>query len=271
LFQREDPLVMFELMHGPNVNEALIDAFASQGHDIYRLVVGLGALCRFDFKATPNLRGLNLFAAKTSRATVLAKRQLLVDVRPDKVDLDRRFANEFFAKAPFAKLVRGRDLPASIAWFCMSKSHPELPVRAFALDRALEIAERDVRERPSVPRRLTLARVALEAGDKRSALAQLQTLISEIDAEQTEADAPFLPPLPRYDTLTPMDAIGPFMAAATVESAIRTAAYSGFFHGPEQLQLHAAFAGFPYPEPEMQKRFAMAKARLEQAPRYEWG
>jgi FkbM family methyltransferase len=270
VFQREDPLVMFELMHGAHVNEALIDAFTTRGFGIYRLVTGLGTLRRFERATERHLAGLNLFAAKPPRAEALAKRSLLVDSLPAKVDLDRTFANERYGKAPLRSLVRGKKLPASMAWFWMAKDHPELPVRAHALDRALEVAKRDVRERPSIPRRLTLARIALEAGDRGPALAELNTLLTEIDLDQREGESPFLPPLERYDAIDAGESIGPFMAAATVEAMTRSSAFSGFFEGTRHLQLYEAFLGLPFPEPSMKKRYEMMKTRLQHLIRHDW-
>ena len=262
VLERDEPLVMFELMHGAQVNTALVEAFEARGFGIYRLVIGLGALRPFDARAAASSGILNLFAAKPSRASKLSARGLLVDQTPATVELDRRFANELWDKASHKKRVLGKELPASIAWWGMSQAHPDPAVRAFALARALETALRDVAQRPTVQRRLTLARIATESGERARMAEQLPILLRDVDPELIESEAPFLPALPRYDAIDPGERIGPYMAAQTIEAFVRALGYSSFFQGPEQIALLEAFQKYPFPEPEMKRRLVMTRNRL---------
>lgn len=190
ILEREDPLIMFELRHGKNVNTDLIGAFERRGFWIYSLVRGLSALARFDPWSIDRYL-LNLFAAKPTMADKLAAEGFLVRGAARGVTLDRSFAQEYWSRASHRALVRGRDVPASIAWYAMAKGHPDLEVRSFALGRALDAARGDVEKRPTLPRRLTLLRVAFEAGARAVAVDQAASALRELDPNVEQVDAPF--------------------------------------------------------------------------------
>ncbi|MEM9532395.1 MAG: FkbM family methyltransferase [Pseudomonadota bacterium] len=73
-----DPLVLFELKHGGDLNLPLIRAFENAGYASYRLVPELGALLPFDPAARIDRFQLNLFCCKPSRAEALKAAGLLV-------------------------------------------------------------------------------------------------------------------------------------------------------------------------------------------------
>lgn len=261
ILEREDPLLMFELRHGKNVNTDLIGAIERRGFSIYSLVRGLSALARFDpWSIDPYL--LNLFAAKPSMADKLAAQGLLVRGTASGVTLDRSFAQAYWSRASHRALVRGRDVPASVAWYVMAKGHPDLEVRSFALGRALDAAKGDVEKKPTLPRRLTLLRVAFEAGARAVAVEQAASALRELDPNMEQLDAPFLPALPRYDDVAPGSRVGPFVAAQLLEAFAKLRTHSGFFEGPDQVGLLEAFARYGFPDVEMARRLEMAKRRF---------
>lgn len=75
-FERQSPLVMFELKHGDRINHELIQAFQAMGYGIYRLVHGLGILTD-DTDTFQDDYLLNLFACKADRRDELRARGLL--------------------------------------------------------------------------------------------------------------------------------------------------------------------------------------------------
>ncbi len=84
-FSDQSPLLMFELMHGNQINHGLIDAVRGYGFAIYHLMAELNVLVEFDI----NQQGgtLNLFACKSDRAEALQKQGLLI--KGDRPPLDK--------------------------------------------------------------------------------------------------------------------------------------------------------------------------------------
>jgi FkbM family methyltransferase len=102
-FSEQSPLLMFELMHGSQINHGLIDAVRQYDFSIYRLIAELNVLVEFD--AAQHSETLNLFACKADRAAILRKRGLLLggDQRPSVLatvthDFD---ASQHFAQCEF--------------------------------------------------------------------------------------------------------------------------------------------------------------------------
>ena len=73
-FANYDPLIMFELKHGSEVNLPLIDRFQQLGYAVYRLVPELNLLIGFDANQPFDGFLLNLFACSTNRAAELEKK-----------------------------------------------------------------------------------------------------------------------------------------------------------------------------------------------------
>jgi FkbM family methyltransferase len=259
LLQREDPALMLELVHGRTINHGLVAALESRGLAIYVYVRGLRALRPAHLDAPADAAALNVFAMKSSRAQKLAARRLLAKDLPEKVDLDRRFASEAWARSPVRAVVKGKDVSAPMAWHAMAIGHEELPVRARSLEIALDAARRDAEQRPTLPRLLTAARVAYDAGDRATQATMLGRLLEQVDPAAETIEAPFLNVLPRYDAITPTSSVGELICAQVLEGYVRATAYSTYFAGAKHLPFLESFDTYPYPEPEMRRRLEMAR------------
>jgi FkbM family methyltransferase len=261
-FDRADPLVQLEPLIGREPRTALVDAFVARGYEMYRLVPGLGVMERRERAPGLSEPSSKLWAAKPSRAELLEQRGFLSrTARPD-LTLDRSFGARWFEHLAYRNRIRGRDVPASIAWFAMAKGSDDAATRVTALGNALELAGRDARDRPTIPRRLTFVRIALEAGFRTVADAGLRALVQDIDIDLVESEAPFLAPVSRFDNIAAVGSIGGLMAAATVEALLTGTQFSGFVVGPEQLGYYDAYQTFPYPNEELRRRYELARARL---------
>jgi FkbM family methyltransferase len=260
-FEREDPVVMFELKHGSRLNTSLLEVFESRGYALYALVPGLSALAPFD-RSHIDPKLLNVFAVKRGRAELLARRGKLALGTAADVEVDRGPANAYWAGARHRGLVRGRDLPLSMAFWAMAKSAADVEVRYRAMEKAFAAAKKDVETRPSFPRRLTFARIAFDAGRPAQAVGELIEVLRAFDPDSETLEGPFLPVLPRWDEIDPGPKVGPFVAAQALAAVAKLRSFSGFFEGPDQLALLESFAAWGFPDPEMERRLSMARARF---------
>ncbi len=72
------PLIMFELMHGKEVNISLINRFKAMGYDSYRLIPRLNTLIPFDHNEKHDGYLLNLFCCKKDKAKRLEDEGFIV-------------------------------------------------------------------------------------------------------------------------------------------------------------------------------------------------
>ena len=257
LLRNEGPLVMFEFRHtNAGGNLELARAFESLDYRLFTLIPSLDALVPFS-TASFDRYHLNVFAAKSPRVAELASKGLLVEALAS-TQLDRGCAQLLWSRFAHRDAVRGRDLPQSIAWYAMSREHPSLAVRAFALQRALETASHDLDQKPTIARMLTISRIAMDAGWRGIAITQLERLIDEIDLDNGSLDAPFLPAAPRFDSIAPGSEPGPYLAAQAIEALVH-ARISSYFVGLDQVKLLEMFDSLGFPSPDMSRRLEFAR------------
>ena len=76
-FERQSPVVLFELKHGAAVNHALLEAWQALGYDTFRWSAELGLLRPFDAAGDELAFALNLVAVRPAQQAELAARGLL--------------------------------------------------------------------------------------------------------------------------------------------------------------------------------------------------
>jgi|GEM_PF-362245 len=79
-FERQSPVVLFELKHGAAVNHALLGAWHALGYEVFRWSAELGLLRPFDAAGDELAFALNLVAARPAQQAELAVRGLLATV-----------------------------------------------------------------------------------------------------------------------------------------------------------------------------------------------
>jgi FkbM family methyltransferase len=215
-FTSQSPVVMFEIKHGSQVNEGLIDDFRRLGYGIYRLVPGTQALIPFD-EAERDGFLLNLFAVKPDTARRLAERGLLADEggirsamkewaqRAPKADaiLDR-LSSEPWTR-PWLENWRARAaaIPA-LYWLALDACLSALDDRFLAVQRvgalrfALEATAQLSRVSSSDSAVLWLRLLALSAYGLRSAAVKLGRQLLSVLSGGKGPGWPFLPPLAEY-------------------------------------------------------------------------
>lgn len=244
-FAELSPLVMFEAMDSnPDSDQTEVPAaFRALGYDIYRLVGPDTLLAPVSSRETLLASDLNLFACKPDRATALAAANLLVPKSTTEAIFAEGSGVTFYSRQayapPFGALVARtpiyRDaLDAYAAWRDL-RSAPDL--RLAALNRALKAAREASAEKISCVRLATLARIALEAGDRQLASDTLWQLLQLQQGGGKPLDEPFFPPASRFDAINPKSNASAWFTAATIEAYEQARVYSSYFLPKEALQL----------------------------------
>jgi FkbM family methyltransferase len=241
----QSPLVMFEALDSSAGSDhaEVPAALRAIGYDIYRLV-GPDTLLAPVGLHDPLLNSdLNLFACKPDRAMALAAANLLVP-RPAANAIfaagggQAFYARQAYAPAFGALVARSplyRDaLDAYAAW---RDTQAEAGLRLAALNHAFKVAREASAEKISCVRLATLARIALEAGDRQLAIDTLWHLLQLQRSGGKPLDEPFFPPASRYDAIDPRSQASAWFTAATIEAYEVVRFYSSIFMPKEALQL----------------------------------
>ena len=272
----EDPLLMFELKHGRQVNLPLIGQFEELGYHCYRLVPGLDILVPYAASAGADDFLLNLFVCKDTRASKLEREGFLVMALDDADRAEEGDGNiwrETVAELPYAKLLmkawqegvkeQGWERYEHALNCCVRAHTAGLGARAkyLLLEDALQTLTDLFPDSMNFARAQTLARVAWEMGLRATAVRALEIMLNMYrDKQEIRLDEPFLPVCPRYDLLDPNGAVGRWLLSSILEQYETLRAYSSFFVRPAIGNLEA-MAKLGFQSPEMKSRLMVAQQR----------
>ena len=274
--ERHAPVVMFEIKNGHATDTSIAARFARLGFGIYRLAPGLNALVPLEDGTQADGYLLNLFAVKPSRVAALAARGLLAhgDPAPHAGTTGWRAA---LSAQPWARTLMplwlgdskgtGRDGWAdhkmALDGFFASQD-PDVPVaaRRIHVTRAFAAARRAVDARPSLPRLLSLARIALAFGLRVTGAQTLGQVLDMLRAGGSFVlDEPFLAPGKGHETIAAAGRIKEWLIAATMERYEAAAAYSSYVNPRRSLSLLERLGRNPCLSIAGARRLAMSRAQ----------
>lgn len=275
-FSEQSPLLMFELMHGNQINHGLIDAVRQYGFSIYRLLAELKVLVEFD--AALHSETLNLFACKPDRADTLRKRGLLFD--GDQLHAGTPgVAGNFNALAHFAQCEYSRS--------CTPLTDSSLTadyIHALTLCAEFEWGERSAAEKlqllqqaraiaepyftPSLatepdkaPWLVMLLYIQFKLGMRAAALSTTATILLNIQV-LNEFDAPFLPPLSQDLQRPLLSSVGEWLKCVLVEFYESKRSFSSYFLA-DPLCVLDLIRNSPNLSVDMARRYALASIRQQ--------
>lgn len=264
---RHQPIVMVEVKARFAINTELLGDLQNLGFGLYRaLPDGIG-LVPYALDEPLDDYELNIFACPPRRAAELEQRGLLATEKPEwhadrGVDAPnlvawlrcRPYSSGFPAVCSAVPTSEGygEALAAYCAW-----SSAERPLAwryaalRFAFNRMIEL----VQAVPTLPRLMTLMRVAAEAGQRKVVVALAKPILEQIDKSGSQIDEPFLPPHPRYDNLAPHGDLTAWLIAALGEQYERARMYSSKYGVLWPGVINACVSG--YASTEMFRRVAL--------------
>jgi len=280
LLSETSPLVMFELKEGAKLHLDLLSCFQALGYGCYRLVPGLGVLEPFAVGQPVDGYLLNLFAAKPDRAAALAAagwlvEQEIVEIQAlPTVQTDLESGLALLQAFPYARALASRwqaspDQPgaaehraALAAWAQAHQGALPVAVRLVALKRSCQLLWSLAQAGGSASRWASLARVAMELGEREravQALARLKECLQQ--GGQAQLKEPFLAPHPAYEAIAPGETPDAWLEAATLEAEECYGSFSSFFTGTAALPRLQRLQALGLATPAMGHRLAMLQRR----------
>lgn len=278
------PLVMFELKHGQQVNEGLIEKFNELGYSPCCLVPGLQLLRPMDSCEAHDSYLLNVFCCKSDRAAMLEQSGILARKPGARVNKECRsrmswrscIASKVYSKCLQSewKRVIGRgtsgwkEYSAALSYYCLAHQY-EIPAAqryeclvqsAVFMDRALELET-------TVFRLQTSGRILWELGNRQGALQVLHKLLQLIGPEtRLPASEPFLPASARFDNVALADKGQrvEWVLSGIIEQFEKLYVFSSFYvRGVGELQQALARVNYlcthAFPTAEMARRLQLMR------------
>ncbi|MEW6132893.1 MAG: FkbM family methyltransferase [Pseudomonadota bacterium] len=215
LLTEASPLVMAEYKHGRDINHEVIEALAALGYQPYRLVPGLLVLAPVAEPAALDPYQLNLFFCKRDKAQTLASQGFLV--MPG-------------SATDAAGCSTGKEYGHALACHARSADTKAPPaLRLAALEQALACAQRMADAEPSIPHRLTLARILADLGMRERACAEFDAVFKALKRNDEISAQPFLPPPAEFDAAACPGELRSRLLAAVGTWLARNREYSSFF------------------------------------------
>jgi FkbM family methyltransferase len=261
------PLVQLEVRVGSRFDLAALEALAGLGYAFFRLLPHRLVLAPFDRHATPDAYQLNVFACKADRAAQLAQEGWLVAATDAATAAPRPEAWQRYASAaPYARALASQWQAAppayaeALAAYAESRDegHP-LAQRVAWLRQAFDSLLAAVRQRNSVARSMSLARVAWELGAREAAVSALADAVARVRAEPP-AEA-FLMPSPRYEMLEPQGDLTDWIECSLIEQYEKLRTFSSLFGGTTSAAVLEPIARRSYRSPEMERRRQLVAMR----------
>jgi protein O-GlcNAc transferase len=269
--RHDEPLVMFEIKHGDELQRGLLDWFAAQGLDAYRLVPGLGVLAPFRRDEPVDAFQLNAFACTPGRARRLAEQGLLLGAAPvAPAEPDRAEADAYLAGLPGWRgtLPAGAYGAALLRFAALQSAAVEPGAELAQLAEAQRLAARAYEEAQTVPRALTLARLCADLGQRRRAVDVLNAVLRREAGAPASFDEPCLSPTPRLAALEVGRLPEQWLRCAVVESWVRLCTFTTALLGPKLLPALEFLRPQAYYCADMERRRQLIRllARLQERP-----
>ena len=281
LLRAQSPVVMFEIKREGRIDLGAAEALASLGYGIYRLLPGPLVLEPFD-PDSPDPSILNLFACKPDRARGLATAGFLVDSPQEAPRIPAAVWTDYAASAPYSaqaaagwaqgksKVPGAQAYLQGLAAYTASRDRARSAAERHALIfRAQELVREalDFRETPA--RRITLARLIDETGERSPAVELMTLTRDQLESAPEEALAePLLAPSERFEQLAPGANGQAWLRCAVIEQLEKRRRYSSMFTADTTRALLEPIAANPFRSAEAERRWQLVGMLrgLQQAP-----
>jgi hypothetical protein len=268
--ERWSPLVMFQVRPGRAPDLEAASALQSRGYQLYRALGDASMLVPWRSEAHEPW-DINLFGAKPALAGQMEQVGLLAQSRrePELGELAPEMAGRLIARLPYLEafgpmtpLVTGDPYVTALAAYEAWRDPIRPPAERYgALMLSLTTLQGLCAVHPSPGRLATLARVALEAGARQTAL---KALTDQGQFRRPPRREPFLATSPRFDLLRPGPDTTAWFTAQVFEQGELLNAYSS--HGrPSQAENLAWLCSDSLVNPEMLRRLVMQHVRDKSA------
>ena len=278
-FTDTSPLIMFELKHGDQVNEGLIQSFMDLGYQTYRLIPGLLILAPFDLQAPVDAYQLNLFCCKEDRAEELEKLGLLTRHPSDQTVKEPPSQwHQWLQKFPFTKnllplwkerIDKGELLAGwsvyenALDSFALSQQDVSASVRYAYLEHAFLQLVLLLDEFVNLPRLMSLARITAELGQRAVSVQVLNQIVEHLQHDPNFIPSePFLVVSKEWENIDPGHHLGDWCLAQILVQKEKLQAFSSYFTDTSSLPVLNTIEALGYLDGEMMRRKQLIRQRF---------
>ena len=267
------PLIMFELMHGKEVNLPLINRFKAMGYDSYRLIPNLNTLVPFDYNENYDGYLLNLFCCKKDKAKQLEDEGFIVkrweqiniiDNAPAMQHIDKLAYSALLNNAvDTSKLSGSDDYLFILNSFILSLSDTlERSDRVgYLMSSLTSLRSMLDKGEKRVERLVTFSRIAFNAGERTLGVKILSDLYNEYSSNiNYELCELFLPASSRYDNITPDKNINDWLFSSILEQLIENHAFSTYYTKEKTLPLFKQLNDLGYMDEKMEGKYTLVRS-----------
>jgi FkbM family methyltransferase len=270
-FARQDPVVMFELKHGSEINEGLCEAFMRRGFLIYRLVPALSVLVPIPLGEALDGYLLNAFAIRPSAERRLIERGLLVPLKSEMPeaagqirvgDCISRLAVSPWITATHPNWeadvsVNGWEEQRRAVALASMATSPDLTTvgQIACLRLARKASQRALAGGATGSRLFTAVRIALDLGYRSEAIARLGKVVGVIMERQDPSTAfkePFLLPLRQHEAVHGLP-LSDLVTLAALECYAWKIAFSAYFAGEQVRPILERVRDLPRHDPRVER------------------
>jgi len=254
-FTLNSPLVMFEIKVGNKFNLKIIDKFDSLKYKTFKLIPGLNILAPFKKNEVIDAYSLNLFCCKPDRSNLLREQGYLVNDEDDysdensplKYSLEIKarqisFNSQYILRLPYTKYLQEEWLlnlskfdpllMKSLNLYYFSKNTLIAKEKYHCLLQAYNYMHSLCKLNCSNLRLSTLARIAIELGNRAEAVRALNILTKNIMInKKIEISEPFLLPSDDFENINPKNNILNFIWSSLLTSLEKTEYFSSYYSG----------------------------------------
>lgn len=271
---KDQPLIMFEIRDANGFDFRFLEFLELLGFSGYRLAPRMNLLVPFDRTQPIDKKQLNLFACSSEKADQLSRRGALARHTGGHDDV----ADDISSVGTFDNSIccLPRHSPRSTTYRdCLnhySLAHAtslEPNARLAHIREALRLGKTAAAERNSLARRVTLARIAADFGQRSDAVTLLRSMTAELmKPEEPQFDEVCLSPSSRHLPVHEQATDNARLRIASLETLERLRAYSSLYTGEKSLPFLDYLCDQPFAAPEMFRRRQLVRMRcgLQRAP-----
>ncbi len=246
-----DPLVMFELKHGNQINQGLLNAFTALGFEIYRLIPGLNVLAPFNPQQGIDGYLLNLFACKSTAAEKLkAKGQLVTNKAPLATTTDHPALNGVPSEDEGYRTGLNAYIASTDNKLPMQQRYQHL---LYAFGRLVEALNKG---ESRFERLCSYTRIAFELGQREIGIKICNYLLQRFLVKQhpiTQEEA-FVPMSEEFEAANAGERNQEWAKAMIIDQFIRKHAFSCYFTGAKILPMFNELEKTGFMRPDMKLR-----------------
>ncbi len=278
-FDRESPLVMFEIKNEEEFDLALVRKFLNLGYQPFRLIPGLGLLAPVDTSQSLDPYVLNLFACKEDRRKRLVQSGLVAEDGGEQAmvrEADEKAIWSYLLSKSYARSrvdswksrIASKRTESEARWTQMlayfvaavdTESEPSS--RLASLQAAFKLVAEAGPDIEAAARLNSLARIAWALGYRSQATEALTKLMHLGNDRKRAFDRPFLPASPHFDAIDPGDRLSAWCEACAHDQYECLRSFSSYFLGEQNLESLERLRSNPFQRPEMERRRLLVRMR----------